>query len=339
MPYTITELLGDGISTELSESVRRILKVLPVDIELEPVDLSLENRSKRGPGLYEEAYTSIHKNRYALKYPTTTTNESPNAILRKLCKFSVIHRPVFTIPGVESNFKGNLDIDIVRVATGGTYEDPGRMIGTEAAVSIRIIERRPCEEAALYAFHLARKLKKSVTSSSKYTIQSVTDGLFQIIVSEITQQFPDVPHTKELFDALLAKLVMFPERFGVILVLNEYGDFISDMACGLVGSMGIGGSGSYAFNANQEITLAMFDPAGGTAPDIAGKNLVNPTAIFIATTLLLQQLGELHSSEALKKATLQCLSKGQRTRDLGGNLTTSEFTDCVARTCLEILNH
>jgi isocitrate dehydrogenase (NAD+) len=245
----------------------------------------------------------------------------------------VIHRPVFTIPGVDSNFTGKLDLDIIRVATGGTYEDPGRMIGTEAAVSIRIIERKPCEQAAKFAFRLAKQLNKSVTSSSKYTIQAVTDGLFQIIVDEVTKEFPDVVHNKELFDALLAKLVMTPERFGVILVLNEYGDFVSDMACGLVGSMGIGGSGSYAFDEQEQVTMAMFDPAGGTAPDIAGKNLVNPTAILIALTLLLQQLGEVDLALALKESVLEVLAKGERTRDLGGQLSTTEYTDKVIAAC------
>jgi isocitrate dehydrogenase (NAD+) len=334
MTYVISEFQGDGIAEELRVAVRSVLNALPIDIELEPVDLTLENRMKRKHGIYEEALVSIQKNKFAIKYPTITHKESPNAVLRKLCDFSVIHRPVFTIPGVESNFKGHLDIDIVRVATGGTYEDPGRMIGTEAAISIRIIERKPCEEAAKFAFALAKKLNRSVTSSSKYTIQAVTDGLFQVIVDEVTHQYPEIQHNKELFDALLAKLVMRPEDFGVILVLNEYGDFISDMACGLVGSMGIGGSGNYAFDALGNVKLAMFDPAGGTAPDIAGQNVVNPTAIFVALSLLFQELDELSLAAMLKKSTLETLASGKKTRDLGGQLSTTEFTDAVIRQCL-----
>ena len=225
MGYVITEFLGDGIGAELSQAVRILLGALPVEIDLEPIDLSLPNRRKMGHAIYDKAVESIQKNKFALKYPTITEKESPNALLRKLCDFSVIYRPVFSIPAVETNFKGKIDIDVVRVATGGTYEDPGRMIGTEAAVSIRIVERRPCEEAARFAFRLAEKLQKPVTSSSKYTIQSVTDGLFEIIVNDISQSFPGIKHNKELFDALLAKLVMNPDQFGVILVLNEYGDF------------------------------------------------------------------------------------------------------------------
>ena len=128
----------------------------------------------------------------------------------------------------------------MRIATGGTYDDPGQMIGNEAAVSLRIIEREPCRQAALFAFDLAKKTKKSVTSSSKHTIQRVTDGLFESIVREVAQRYAGVSHRVELFDALLAKIVLSPQDFKVVLVLNEYGDFLSDMACGLVGSLGIG---------------------------------------------------------------------------------------------------
>lgn len=337
MEYHITEFLGDGISAELSQAVRTVLKELPIQIELFPVDLSLQNRNEKGEKIFEEAFESISRTKYAIKYPTTTEKMSPNAIIRRMCQFSVIHRPVMTIPGVKNNFKGTIDLDIVRVATGGTYDDPGKMIGRHTAVSIRIVERIPCEEAARFAFHLAKKLNKDVTSSSKYTIQRVTDGLFEEVVNEIAQKFPEVRHKTELFDAMLAKIVINPQDFGVIVVLNEYGDFLSDMACGLVGSIGIGGSGNYSFDERGDVRLAMFDPAGGTAPDIAGKNLANPTAIFIALSLLFQELGEVQLGQALRESILVLLSQGKSTRDLGGNLSTTEFTDTVIRDCLRRL--
>lgn len=338
MGCAITELLGDGIGPELSRVVHKLFDQLPVKAELIPVDLSLENRSRSGQDLYEKACESIHATRFAIKYPTITAKESPNAILRRLCGFSVIHRPVVSIPGLKTNFTQSIDVDVVRVATGGTYEDPGRMIGQEAAVSIRIVERKPCREAARFAFRLAEDLKKTVTSSSKYTIQSVTDGLFQSVVDEIAKDFPHVPHRRELFDALLAKLVLKPHDFSVIVVLNEYGDFLSDMVCGLVGSMGIGGSGNYSFNEDGSVRLGLFDPAGGTAPDIAGKNIANPTAIVIAVCLLFQQMGELEVSQTLRRSTLDLLSQGIATPDLGGSLTTTEFTQCVIDECLRRLD-
>ena len=244
MEYKITELLGDGIASELSAAVRIVSAALPCKLNFEPVDLSLPNREKRGASVYDEAVESMTRNRFSLKYPTITSKESPNAVLRKRCDFSVIHRPVYTIPGVPTNFRQELSLNIIRVAHGGTYDDPGRPIGTEAAVSLRIVERQPCWEAARYAFMLARRSRKTVTSASKRTIQAATDGLFASVVNEVAQEFLDVLHQEELFDALLAKVIMHPERYSVILVLNEYGDFLSDMACGLAGSMGIGASAS-----------------------------------------------------------------------------------------------
>ena len=328
--YKVTELLGDGIGAELSRAVHALADALPIRLIFEPIDLSLANRRVRGAAIYDEAVASIEANRVALKYPTATEEESPNQVLRRRLDLSVIHRPVTTIPGVPSNFRRDLDIDIVRIATGGTYDDPGRLIGTDGAVSLRIVERGPVAEAARYAFTLARKTGKRVTSASKYTIQKATDGLFEGVTKEVALQFPEVPHNVELFDALLGKVIMAPEKFQIVLVLNEYGDFLSDMACGLAGSLGIGASANLAFDASGVVRVAMFDAAHGTAPDIAGKGLANPTAIFLALVLMLYQIGEIATAAAVKGATLELLRRGTRTRDLGGTESTESFTAAVA---------
>jgi isocitrate dehydrogenase (NAD+) len=328
--YKVTELLGDGIGAELAGAVRTLAEALPIRLEFEPVDLSLENRRARKGKIYDEAVESVSANKVALKYPTITAEESPNQELRKRLGLSVIHRPVTTIPGVPTNFRRELDLDIVRIATGGTYDDPGRMIGEDGAVSLRIVERGKVLEAARYAFTLGRKTGKRVTSSSKYTIQKATDGLFERVTDEVARQFPEVEHNVELFDALLGKVIMAPEKFQVVLVLNEYGDFLSDMACGLAGSLGIGASANLGFDAAGVVRVAMFDAAHGTAPDIAGKDLANPTAIFLATVLLLYQIGEISVATAVKNATLDLLRQGTRTRDLGGQESTTSFTAAVA---------
>ncbi len=328
--YKVTELLGDGIGAELSRAVHRLADALPIRLDFEPVDLSLENRRANKVKVYDQAVASIIANKVALKYPTITAEESPNQVLRKRLDLSVIHRPVTTIPGVPSNFRPELDLDIVRIATGGTYDDPGRMIGEDGAVSLRIVERRPVREAARYAFNLARKTGKKVTTASKYTIQKATDGLFEAVAREVAEQYPEVTHGVELFDALLGKVIMAPEKFQVVLVLNEYGDFLSDMACGLAGSLGIGASANLAFDASAVVRVAMFDAAHGTAPDIAGKNLANPTAIFLALVLLLYQIGEIDVATAVKGATLDLLRQGVRTGDLGGKESTDSFTAAVA---------
>jgi len=339
MKYRITEFLGDGVGPELSEAVHAIAGALPCEVTFEQVDLSLENRNAQGRALYDAAYESIRSTGVALKHPTITERESPNAVLRKMCNFTVIHRPVMSIPGVKSNFVQKLDLDIIRVATGGTYQDPGQLLGSDVAVSLRIVERGTARSAAVYAFNLARRLGCNVTSTSKWTIQRATDGLFEEVVREVAREYPDVPHAQELFDALLAKIVMKPKDFRVIILLNEYGDFLSDMACGLVGSLGIGASGSFSFLPDGRADLAMFDAAHGTAPDIAGKGLVNPTAILLSFAQLLTFVGETTLGQTLRQVILDELAAGRTTVDLGGSLSTMGFTEGVKTEVLRRLQH
>jgi isocitrate dehydrogenase (NAD+) len=321
----VTEFWGDGIGPELRGAVHELAGLLPVDLRFVPVDLSLANRRRRGEALYDEAEQSLRETRLALKYPTVTEQESPNAVLRRRLGFSVIHRPVSTMRGIPSNFKEPLDVHIIRVATGGTYEDPGRAIGRHSAVSLRIVERQPCLEAARFAFQFANARGLSVTSSSKHTIQRVTDGLFESVVREVATDFAGVEHRVELFDALLAKLVLRPRDFQIVLCLNEYGDFLSDLACGMAGSLGTGASGSYSFREHGEVDVALFDPAGGTAPDIAGQNRCNPTAALLALGMLLDHAGHPDLGGALRLSLLAAIADGKSTPDIGGTLTTDAF--------------
>lgn len=328
--YHIVELLGDGIAHELSESVHSIASVLPCRLEFDELDLSQENRAHRGIALYDEVEAEMRTHGVAIKYPTATVDVSPNKILRDRLHFAVIHRPVCSIPGIQTNFKADLDIDVVRIGTGGTYEDGGRRIGPDIAVSLRVIERTPVRHAARFAFKLAMMRQGGVVSTSKYTIQKFTDGLFEEACGNVARDYPGVPYRRELFDALLAGLIMFPERYQVIVTPNEYGDFLSDTACGLIGSVGLGDSASYAFNESGVITTAMFDPAGGTAPDIAGQNKCNPTAALFALSSLLKHVGEIESGVALRQAVIDCIGEGEKTADIGGKMATDEFTRAVA---------
>jgi len=322
----ITELLGDGIGPELRDSVYAIADVLPLEFKFIPFDLSVENREGGNRDLFDKVIESMRETRLALKYPTITRTSSPNAIIRRRCDFSVILRPVISIKGIQSKFKGDVFLYIVRIATGGTYDDPGRMIGKDAAISIRIVERDPCRNAAKYAFELARKKSLKVTSSSKHTIQKATDGLFQSIVEEVHKDYPDIKHNIELFDALLAKIILHPENYQVVLVLNEYGDFLSDMASGLIGSIGTGASGNFSFTNDDKVDIAMFDPSGGTAPDIAGQNKCNPTAILLAFGMLLDHIDRYDIGHELRLAMLSCIADGVCTADIGGSLGSKEFT-------------
>ncbi len=337
MPTTrITELRGDGIGPELQESVHAVATALPLELQFEPIDWSVENRERQGDVPIDEAEASMRDTKLALKYPTVTRSRSPNALIRRRCDFSVIYRPAVSIAGIDSNFKEDVNLHIVRIATGGTYDDPGQLVGRDAAVSLRLVERGPCTQAAHFAFDLARKKGLTykgehfgVTSSSKHTIQKVTDGLFESVVKDVHQHYPDVPHHVELFDALLAKIILKPQDFEVVLVLNEYGDFLSDMASGLVGSLGTGASGNYSFDEDNHVDIAMFDPAGGTAPDIAGQNLCNPTAMLLAFGMLLDHIDRYDIGHALRMAVLSAIADQACTRDLGGELGTREFTQVV----------
>jgi len=332
----ITELMGDGIGPELAESLHTVAEALPADFDFVPIDWSLETRERRGDDAIDDAEESMRKTKLAVKYPTITNKRSPNALIRRRCNFSVIYRPAISIKGISSNFKEDVNLHIVRIATGGTYDDPGQLIGSDAAVSLRMVERKPCEQAARFAFNLARKKgltygteHYSMTSSSKHTIQRVTDGLFESVVSSVHKDFSDVEHNVELFDALLAKIIIDPASYEVVLVLNEYGDFLSDMASGLVGSLGTGASGNYSFDDNNNVDIAMFDPAGGTAPDIAGKNVANPAAVLLAFGMLLDHVDRYDLGHALRLSLLGAIEQGHCTRDLGGKLNTDEFTKVV----------
>jgi isocitrate dehydrogenase (NAD+) len=327
----VTELLGDGIGPELRESVHTIADIIPLDLKFTEFDLSLENReSGNSRDLFDQVYESMNSTKLAIKYPTVTHLSSPNAVIRRMCDFSVILRPVISIKGIKSNFTEPLELYIVRVATGGTYDDPGQMVGKDSAVSLRIVERSPVRQAAKFAFDLARTKKLSVTSSSKHTIQRTTDGFFQTIVDEVHQDFKEVKHHIELFDALLAKIILKPEDYQVVVVLNEYGDFLSDMACGLIGSIGIGASGNYSFNKDDKIDIAMFDPSGGTAPDIAGQNKCNPSAMLLAFAMMLDRIDRYDLGHALRTAIFSSIAEGNCTGDIGGKMGTREFTKLVA---------
>lgn len=322
----ITELRGDGIGPELQQAVHTVAEAMPVDFRFRSVDWTLETRERTGEAAIDEAEAAMRETRLALKYPTVTKTDSPNALIRRRLGFSVIYRPAISIQGISSNFKEDVNLHIVRIATGGTYDDPGQLIGRDAAVSLRMVEREPCAQAATFAFELARKKGWSMTASSKHTIQRVTDGLFQDVVADVHKRYPDVEYHVELFDALLAKVILNPQQYEVVLVLNEYGDFLSDMASGMVGSLGTGASGNFSFTDDREVDIAMFDPAGGTAPDIAGKDVCNPTAILLAFGMLLDHIDRYDLGHALRLSILDLIAENVCTRDLGGTLNTTEFT-------------
>ncbi len=324
----IAELNGDGIAAELRDAIHALNDALGNPVSFRPVDWTLERRGKDEAAHHEGIELSLALGA-AMKYPTVTKVVSPNQVLRDRLGLAVIHRPARTYPGVSKNYTGAIDLHIVRVATGGTYEDAGHRIGYHSAVSIRIMERTPVEHAAHFAFRLAERHRHDVVSTSKYTIQRAADGLFEDVVAEVSQEYRNTHHSRELFDSLLAKLIMKPDRFDVIVTPNEYGDFLSDMVYGLIGSIGLGASASYAFTPSHQASIGIFDPAGGTAPDIAGKGIANPSGAIEAYGYLLEFCGNFDMSRRLVEAVRECIGAGEKTGDLGGPLDTMQFTRAV----------
>jgi isocitrate/isopropylmalate dehydrogenase len=324
----VAELNGDGIAAELRDSIHAINEALGSPVSFRAVDWTLERREASDVAM-DEGIELTRSLGAAMKYPTVTETVSPNQVMRDKLGLSVIHRPCRTYPGVSSNYTGNIDLDVVRVATGGTYEDAGMQIGYHSAVSIRVMERTPVEHAAHFAFRLAERQRHSVVSTSKYTIQRAADGLFEDVVADVAKEYRNTTHQRELFDSLLAKLILKPERFDVIVTPNEYGDFLSDMVYGLIGSIGLGASASYAFTPSHQANVGIFDPAGGTAPDIAGKGIANPSGAIEAFGYLLQYCGHFDMGRKLVDAVHDCIAAGEKTGDLGGKLNTMQYTKAV----------
>jgi len=330
MAREVAELNGDGIAAELRDAIHALNDALGNPVTFRPVDWSLERREASTAAL-DEGVELTRELGAAMKYPTVTKTLSPNQVLRDRLNLAVIHRPCRSYPGVSRNYTGNIDLHVVRVAVGGTYEDAGIRLGRYSAVSIRVMERIPVEHAAHFAFRLAERHRQSVVSTSKYTIQRAADGLFEEIVDEVAQEYRNTEHRRELFDSLLAKVIINPEQFDVIVCPNEYGDFLSDAVYGLIGSIGLGASASYAFTPSHQPIIGVFDPAGGTAPDIAGKGIANPSGAIEAYGYLLEYFGQRDMSKRLIDAVRDCIASGERTRDLGGSLNTMEFTKAVIK--------
>ncbi|MCZ2108533.1 MAG: isocitrate dehydrogenase [Dehalococcoidia bacterium] len=324
----VAELNGDGISAELRESIHALNEGLGSPVAWRPVDWAVERREST-PAALDEGIELTRELGVAMKYPTVTRTLSPNQVLRDRLGLAVIHRPCRTYPGVSKNYTGDIDLHVVRVATGGTYEDAGMRIGYHSAVSVRVMERTPVEHAAHFAFRLAERGRHHLVSTSKYTIQRAADGLFEEIVDEVAKEYRNTTHERELFDAFLAKCIMRPERYDVIVTPNEYGDFLSDAIYGLIGSIGLGASASYAFTPSHQPSIGIFDPAGGTAPDIAGKGIANPSGAIEAFGYLLQYCGHFDMGRRVIDAVHDCIASGQKTGDLGGTLNTMDFTQSV----------
>jgi len=328
MTHTITLIPGDGIGPEVTEAVVRILKAAGVSIVWEPHLAGVRAFERTGQALPVELIDSIRKNKVALKGPVTTPIAegftSVNVGLRKTLDLYANLRPVWNLPGVDARFQG-LDLVIVRENTEDLYAGLEHEVVPGVVESLKIITDKASSRIAHFAFAYARRHgRKRVTAIHKANIMKQSDGLFLECTRRVARTHPEVKYDERIVDAACMQLVMNPEQFDVLLLPNLYGDIVSDLCAGLVGGLGVVGA------ANLGSDIGVFEAVHGSAPDIAGKNLANPTALLLSAVLMLRHIDEGAAADRIMQALGAVLTaRTVRTRDLGGTATTSAFADAV----------
>jgi isocitrate dehydrogenase (NAD+) len=332
MSRTVTLLRGDGIGPEISAATLEILKCAGAEIEFDEQLAGMAALEALRDPLPQRTIESIERTRVALKGPLATPKgegyRSVNVALRQHFDLYANVRPVRSIPGVPSRYTG-IDLIVVRENTEDIYAGiehyvgPGRM----AAESIAVITRHGSERIVRYAFELAeREKRKHLTLVHKANILKYSNGLFLEVGREVAKQFPEVPFDDMIVDACAMNLVRTPEKLDVIVTMNLFGDILSDLCAGLVGGLGV------APGANIGRDLAIFEAVHGTAPDIAGRGVANPTALVLASVQMLEHLAQHEPARRIRSALDKTLANpAERTRDLGGRADTATFTQAVCK--------
>jgi len=330
---TVTLIEGDGIGPEISAATVRAVEAAGGKLAWERADAGAGAVAKHGDPLPQATIDSIKRNALALKGPLATPSgggyRSVNVTLRQQFDLYANVRPAKTIAGVPSRYT-NVDLVIVRENTEDLYAgvehyvDPRRT----AAESIAIITRFGSERVVTYAFEYARSHgRKKVTLVHKANILKMSNGLFLDTGKEIAKKYPDIAFDDMIVDATAMKLVTQPERFDVIVTMNLFGDILSDLTAGLIGGLGV----APASNIGND-NYAMFEAVHGTAPDIAGKGIANPTALMLSAAMLLDHIDQREAANRLRKGVYAALGTAEtRTGDLGGKANTQAFTDAVIK--------
>jgi isocitrate dehydrogenase (NAD+) len=329
MTHTITLIPGDGIGPEVTAAVVRILDAAGVSIVWEPHDAGVVAFERTGQTLPVDLIESVRRNKVALKGPVTTPIAqgftSVNVGLRKTLDLYANLRPVWNLPGVAGRFE-NVDLVIVRENTEDLYMGLEHEVVPGVVESLKIITERASTRIAHFAFmHARRHRRRRVTAIHKANIMKLGDGLFLESVRRVAREYQDITYDERIVDAACMHLVMTPEKFDVLLLPNLYGDIVSDLCAGLVGGLGVVGA------ANIGADSAVFEAVHGSAPDIAGKQVANPTALLLSAVLMLRHIDEGAAADRIMGALARVLTAGRvRTRDLGGTASTREFADAVA---------
>ena len=329
LTHAITLVPGDGIGPEVTDAVVQILGAAKVDIRWERHDAGVVAVEQGRRPLPPELLESIRRNTVALKGPVTTPIgegfTSVNVGLRKGLDLYANLRPVWNLPGVNARFEG-VNLVIVRENTEDLYAGLEHQIVPGVVESLKIITEKASTRIGRFAFeHARRQGRKRVTAIHKANIMKMSDGLFLDSVRAVAREFPEITYDERIIDAACMQLVLTPERFDVLVLPNLYGDIVSDLGAGLVGGLGVVGA------ANFGTTCAVFEAVHGSAPDIAGKGIANPTALLLSAVLMLRHIDERAAADAVMHALGHVLNAGIRTRDLGGGATTREFADAVCK--------
>ncbi len=321
---TITLINGDGIGPEISNSVVEIIKASGLEIEWDIQTAGEDVIAAEGVPLPNRVLESIKKNKIALKAPVKTPIgkgfRSVNVQLRKDLDLYANLRPCKNLPGVATRFD-NVDLVVVRENTEDLYAGVEEQIDENTAHSIKIITRKASERICKFAFDYAVKNNRhEVCVVTKANIMKLSDGLFLDTFRQVAQNYPQIKPREILVDNLCMQLVQDPTRFDVLVLPNLYGDIVSDLTAGLIGGLGV------AQGANIGLECAVFEPVHGSAPDIKGQNKANPTALLLSAIEMLKYIGENGHADKIEKALFKTLADGNKTADLGGNLSTTEFT-------------
>lgn len=324
---TITLINGDGIGPEISDSVVKIIKASGLDILWDVQTAGADVIDSEGTPLPQRVIDSIKNNKVALKAPVTTPIgkgfRSVNVQLRKELDLYANLRPCKNLPGVETRFN-NVDLVVVRENTEDLYAGIEEQVDIDTAHSIKIITRKASERICKFAFDYAVKNNRhEVCVVTKANIMKLSDGLFLDVFRHVAQSYPQINSREILVDNLCMQLVQDPTRFDVLVLPNLYGDIVSDLTAGLIGGLGV------AQGANIGLDCAVFEPVHGSAPDIKGQNKANPTALLMSAIEMLKYIGENSHADKIEKALFKTLEAGDKTQDLGGLLSTTEFTDKI----------
>jgi isocitrate dehydrogenase (NAD+) len=328
MRHKVTLISGEGIGPEVSAATRRVIDATGVRIDWEEVEARADKTTEKGQFLQQAAVESVRRNRVALKGPMGTAiaggAPSINVALRKTLDLYANLRPVKNLPGVKSHFD-NVDVVLVRENTEDLYSGLEHEVVPGVVESLKIITERASTRIARFAFAYAKKHgRKKIHAIHKANIMKLSDGLFLKSIRTVALEFPEIEYKEMIVDNACMQIVMNPQQFDVLLLPNLYGDVMSDLAAGLVGGLGVVGS------ANIGDEAAMFEAVHGTAPDIAGKGLANPTALLMSSILMLDHLGE-HSAARSIHGALERVYRDAKstTPDVGGKASTADFTDAV----------